>query len=114
MGCSVASCAFGCQPVGSSGFTCACPRGYETVGSASSHCVAVNEPENFRSAGDWDYADVDDGGGVDDGYLTEGDDQEVISTEGCFACQMNGAGGKKPKASRPRQNTAQRYVFSCQ
>ena len=79
-----ASCSFGCNSVGSSGFTCGCPRGYR--GLNGGHCMVVNDPGLF-------YDDGDDNGAFE--YLEEGEeaDEDVVSTEGCFACKMNGGGG---------------------
>ena len=94
-GCGEAQCAFGCNALGSTGFECQCPKGHQVwindyqksrainynsyhfqavTGSRGqvSHCVAINSVDDF---------------------LTDDSDEDIISTEGCFACQMN---------SRPR------------
>lgn len=93
-GCNNSPCAFGCNPVGPKGFSCECPRGYQTIGDG--HCVATVNPSSFNRLGNsWDY---------DDQY-EEGKD-DFISTEGCFACQMNG--GKRSSSGRRSRNQGRR------
>ena len=45
------------------------------------------------------FYDDDEGYGSDGGfeYLEEGEEaaEDVVSTEGCFACKMNGGGGRR-------------------
>ncbi len=83
---------FGCNPVGSSGYSCGCPRGYEGLGRDS--CLAVGGGGGFF------------GGDEGDGhfeYLEEGRelDEDVVSSEGCFACKMgrDGSGAASSSSS---------------
>ena len=87
-GCSNSPCAYGCNPIGSQGFSCDCPRGYQSIGDG--HCVATVNPSSFNSLGSsWDYEED----------YEEGKD-DFVSTEGCFACQMNG--GRRSSGRRSR------------
>ena len=45
-----ASCMFGCNPVGTSGYSCGCPRGYKGLGRDS--CMAVGNVFGMRHRGD--------------------------------------------------------------
>jgi len=81
-GCGEAECAFGCNALGSTGFECQCPKGHQAVtGSRGqvSHCVAINSVDDFLTD-------------------NESEDKDIISTEGCFACQMN----SRPRGGRAR------------
>merc|ERR1712008_3273 len=86
-GCGGAGCAFGCNSRGpSAGFDCQCPKGHQAVTGSQgqvSHCVALNSVDNFLEN-------------------TNNDVSDVISSEGCFACQMN----KPPKNSRSSSSTS--------
>lgn len=87
-GCNNSPCSFGCNPVGNQGFSCDCPRGYQSIGDG--HCVATVNPSSFNSLGNsWDYEEE----------YEEGN-EDFISTEGCFACQMNGGSRSGGKRSR--------------
>jgi len=87
-GCSSAPCAFGCSPTGNQGYSCQCPRGYQSIGDG--HCVATVNPSSYQAlARDWDFQDMDEGS------------DDFISTEGCFACQLNG--GSKPQRRKGRR-----------
>ena len=90
-GCSNSPCSFGCHSLSSRSYSCDCPPGYKSVGDG--HCVSTVNPSGFNSLhGDYDY-DI------------EEDEEEFISTEGCFSCQMNGF---STRTSKRRSNTSRR------
>ncbi|VVC98752.1 unnamed protein product [Leptidea sinapis] len=87
-GCATASCLFGCTPFGDS-YQCGCPAGYQLVGAG--HCLTALDPS--LPAGDIGDAPVFP---VKDQYKIGGDN-ELISTEGCFSCKMNGRHRRAPE-----------------
>lgn len=79
--CMGAPCAFGCNSVGSSGFSCGCPSGYQHIGQG--HCISTIGP------GSGGYGP--DIGNVPVYPLTEGQrpiNDKLITTEGCFSCKV--------------------------
>ena len=73
-------------------YSCDCPPGYQSVGDG--HCVSTVNPSGFNSLhGDLDY-DIEDE-----------EEEEFISTEGCFSCQMNGF---STRTSKRRTSTNRR------
>ena len=90
-GCSHSPCSFGCNPLGSRGFSCDCPLGYQSVGDG--HCVSTVNPSGFSST--WEFED-------------EEEEEEYVSTEGCFSCQMNGFPGRSSTRSRKSSKTHRR------
>ena len=93
-GCSNSPCSFGCSPLGRQAFSCDCPQGYHSVGDG--HCVSTVNPSGFSSlSSTWDYEEEDE------------EEEEIISTEGCFSCQMNGFPGRKNKKTHSRHSSRQ-------
>ena len=134
LGCSRASCAFGCVSLGPSDFRCGCPRGYRG-GGGGDHCFAVNDLENFRryirnvcisEHGTTNFSSVSSRVGGSYEYLEEGEElsADVVSTEGCFACQLGeasseaesrravGGGRKKKRRRRLHKKHQQRHRHS--
>lgn len=71
---------FGCSASGG-GFSCGCPQGYTRVGQG--HCLTtVNPPLSGYDIGDAPTFPIDEpfGGASKD---------KLISTEGCFSCQVS-------------------------
>ena len=92
-GCSNSPCSFGCNSRGRQAFSCDCPQGYHSVGDG--HCVSTVNPSGFSSlSSTWDYEE-------------EEEEEEIISTEGCFSCQINGFPGRKNKKSHRRHSSRQ-------
>ena len=95
-GCEGAPCAFGCSPTGPQGYSCQCPRGYQSIGDG--HCVATVNPSSYQALSrDWNFQDYEEGR------------DDFISTEGCFSCQMNG--GSRRKSKRRRYKRSKKEVF---
>lgn len=96
-----ASCAFGCRPVGNAGFSCSCPRGYDQFGQ--DQCLAINDPNRFLSESS-DFGTFE--------YLEEGVelDKDILTTEGCFACDLDGskATTKRKKIRKHRRHRKHR------
>ena len=92
-GCINSGCSFGCNPLGSRGYSCHCPEGYQSVGEG--HCISTLNPSGFTSLhDDWDYDE---------------EEEKYISTEGCFSCQMNGYPGRSKKRRKSsRRGTSRR------
>uniref|UniRef100_T1IWH6 Fibrillin-2 n=1 Tax=Strigamia maritima TaxID=126957 RepID=T1IWH6_STRMM len=91
-GCHESSCAFGCTADAPGKYTCDCPDGYQRIGEG--HCFSTYGPGTSNFA--YDYL-----AGVpvhpipdDDDRYTVPDDK-IISTEGCYACQLNGRKQKR-------------------
>ena len=60
------------------------------------HCVSTVNPSGFSSlSSTWDYEEE------------EEEEEEIISTEGCFSCQINGFPGRKNKKSHRRHSSRQ-------
>ena len=92
-GCDSAPCAFGCSPTGPQGYSCQCPRGYQSIGDG--HCVATVNPSSYQALSrDWNFEDYDEGR------------DDFISTEGCFSCQINGGSRRRNKRKRYRRSTS--------
>lgn len=80
-GCAAASCLFGCAGGAGGGYECGCPTGYRLVGAG--HCLSGSD---------------DDIGGapvfpVGEQFRRE---DELLSTEGCFSCKVNGRHRRAP------------------
>ncbi|XP_061719868.1 fibrillin-2-like isoform X1 [Cydia pomonella] len=86
-GCATASCLFGCSAFGDS-YQCGCPTGYQLVGAG--HCLTALDgalpPDDIGDAPVFP---------VQDQYRIGGKN-ELISTEGCFSCKMNGRRRRAP------------------
>ncbi len=77
------------------GYSCECPRGYQSIGDG--HCVATVNPSVYQALSrDWDFSDYEEG--TDD----------FLSSEGCFACQLNGGGGRSSKKGSKRRTARSR------
>ncbi len=77
------------------GYSCECPRGYQSIGDG--HCVATVNPSVYLALSrDWDFSDYEEG--TDD----------FLSSEGCFACQLNGGSRSSKKGSKRRTNARSR------
>ncbi len=71
------------------GYSCECPRGYQSIGDG--HCVATVNPSVYQALSrDWDFSDYEEG------------NDDFLSTEGCFACQMNGGSRSTRKGNKLR------------
>ncbi|CAH2087726.1 unnamed protein product [Euphydryas editha] len=87
-GCATASCLFGCTALGSS-YECGCPAGYALVGAG--HCLSALD--GALPPGDIGDAPVFP---VRDQYKIGGKN-DLISTEGCFSCKINGRRRRAPE-----------------
>nr|XP_018912347.1 PREDICTED: fibrillin-2-like [Bemisia tabaci]XP_018912348.1 PREDICTED: fibrillin-2-like [Bemisia tabaci] len=74
--CLDSPCEFGCNAIGSSGFSCGCPSGYYRIGEG--HCLLTISP--FGSNIPMYPIKPED----------DTNDRKIISTEGCFSCKING------------------------
>ncbi|KAG1700053.1 Fibrillin-2 [Nymphon striatum] len=83
--CHGAPCAFGCKPLGSSGYTCGCPDGYHKIGQG--HCLSTVSPSGFH---------------IDNG-------KDIISTEGCYSCNSQGNNRKKRSINRANSRPSRHY-----
>jgi len=99
-GCFSSPCAFGCSPVGNTGFSCGCPNGYQRI--AQGHCISTITPVSSGYGGDL-YGSEYGPNGLDP-YNQSKD--KIISTEGCYACKGNGRGKRNAKAKRNATATA--------
>ncbi|XP_037874370.1 fibrillin-1 isoform X2 [Bombyx mori] len=85
-GCATANCLFGCRSLGSS-FECGCPGGYALV---AGHCLAGADgslsPDDIGDAPVFPLHD----------QYKLGGQQDLISTEGCFSCKVNGRHRRTP------------------
>ncbi|XP_050313522.1 fibrillin-2-like [Anthonomus grandis grandis] len=79
--CIGAPCAFGCTSSGA-GYSCGCPQGYTRIGQG--HCLSTVTP----SLASYDIGDVPTYP-IDERYAS-GQKDKLITTEGCFSCQLNG------------------------
>ncbi|KAF7284743.1 hypothetical protein GWI33_021612 [Rhynchophorus ferrugineus] len=79
--CLSAPCAFGCTSSGS-GYSCGCPQGYQRIGQG--HCLSTVTP----ALASYDIGDVPTYP-IDERYGSASNDK-LITTEGCFSCQVNG------------------------
>lgn len=81
-GCSGAPCSFGCTSVGSAGYSCGCPQGYQRIGQG--HCLSTVTPASVGYG--------DDIGNVPtypiNNNLKSVSDDKLITTEGCFSCRV--------------------------
>ncbi|GBP21742.1 Fibrillin-3 [Eumeta japonica] len=81
-GCAVANCLFGCTALGDS-YECGCPTGYRLVGAG--HCVTALDgalpPDDIGGAPVFP---------VRDQFRAHDSGDQIISTEGCFSCKVNG------------------------
>ena len=81
-------------------YSCECPRGYQSIGDG--HCVATVNPSVYQALSrDWDFSDYEEG--TDD----------FLSSEGCFACQMNGGSWSKKTTNNRRPSRSRRSVASA-
>ncbi|XP_025412034.1 fibrillin-2-like isoform X2 [Sipha flava] len=90
-GCYGSPCAFGCTPLGHSGFSCGCPAGYQRIGQG--HCLSTISPitngPNVHSPPD--LGDIPTFA-IEPELYPKGAGGKIISTEGCFSCKINGDG----------------------
>ncbi|CAB3384639.1 Hypothetical predicted protein [Cloeon dipterum] len=95
-GCMNSPCAFGCQATSGNHYTCSCPSGYYRIGQG--HCMTtINPPSNGYPRSPSFGPDIDLGVptypiDVPEPYVDP--NSRVISTEGCFSCNLNGFNGK--------------------
>jgi len=111
-GCSNSPCAYGCSPIGNTGFSCGCPNGYQRIAQVTRHvahtprftdCFHLHEKGHCIST----ITPVSSGGesyeygpnGLDP-YNQSKD--KIISTEGCFSCKVNG--GARGRRSLNKSN----------
>ncbi|XP_037081149.1 fibrillin-2-like [Pollicipes pollicipes] len=88
--CVSSSCSFGCQPSGGAGgVSCGCPQGYQSFGQG--HCISTISP----AGGGWSSQQTSYSSYQQ--FNTQTDTSNVISTEGCFSCKIN---GKSPRGKR--------------
>lgn len=82
-GCINAPCTFGCTSVGSAGYSCGCPQGYQRIGQG--HCLSTVTPATAVGYED-DIGDVPT-------YPISGyraaTGEKIITTEGCFSCKVS-------------------------
>lgn len=87
-GCAAAGCVFGCA-TGGGGYECGCPAGYALVGAG--HCLSALDaalpPDDIGNAPVFPVRD----------QYRLGRDPDLISTEGCFSCKMNGRRRRAPE-----------------
>jgi hypothetical protein len=77
------------------GYSCECPRGYQSIGDG--HCVATVNPSVYQALSrDWDFSDYEEG------------NDDFLSSEGCFACQLNGGGSRSSKKGSKRRTARSR------
>lgn len=79
-GCTAAPCAFGCTSVGSAGYSCGCPQGYQRIGQG--HCLSTITPASIGYE--------EDIGNVPTYPIGKSfrSNDKVITTEGCFSCKV--------------------------
>lgn len=86
-GCATASCLYGCNSFGES-YQCGCPAGYQLVGAG--HCLTALDgalpPDDIGDAPVFPVRD----------QYKIGGDKDLISTEGCFSCKVNGRRRRAP------------------
>ncbi|XP_065299649.1 fibrillin-2-like isoform X2 [Dermacentor albipictus] len=98
-GCENSPCLYECTPTGSSGFLCGCPEGFQRIGQG--HCLSARDsrgqsvPNALGSLGSAIpvYPLIDPEGAASD-------DDKIISTEGCYSCNLNS--GSLPTAQLRR------------
>uniref|UniRef100_A0A131YT62 Nidogen n=1 Tax=Rhipicephalus appendiculatus TaxID=34631 RepID=A0A131YT62_RHIAP len=98
-GCENSPCLYECTPTGSSGFLCGCPEGFQRIGQG--HCLSARDsrgqsvPNALGGLGSsipvYPLVDAEGEASSDD---------KIISTEGCYSCNLNS--GSQPTAQHRR------------
>ncbi|XP_077556924.1 fibrillin-1-like isoform X1 [Haemaphysalis longicornis] len=98
-GCENSPCLYDCTPTGTSGFICGCPEGFQRIGQG--HCMSARDSRGQSLPDALGNLGVD----IPVYSLAEpesSDDDKIISTEGCYSCQLNGGSLSPAKHRRTR------------
>lgn len=77
-----APCAFGCTSVGSAGYSCGCPQGYQRIGQG--HCLSTVTPASVAYGEDIGNVPTYP---IGSNFRSTSKDK-LITTEGCFSCKV--------------------------